>query len=193
MDKKLLIMLSICAVILLVLVSLSNVVGYQSLKSNAINDSPLFNIRAQKANNRDDKNQLSSEYLGKGKNNLLIPLSHEIAWFYQKVIERINRMDEASFSKFITIIIIQKDFEPSLKNINSQEITTTLYRLRNDRNLNFGEKTHETPLRSAQSTACVINCVLNLLFGLFNLLLLVYFTIKYHGDCMVTIIPNQCS
>ena len=39
MDKKPLIVVSICAVVLLVLGSLSNVVGYQSVKSNGISES----------------------------------------------------------------------------------------------------------------------------------------------------------
>jgi hypothetical protein len=42
MDKKPLIGVSICAVVLLVLGSLSNVVGYQSVKSTTVNESPLW-------------------------------------------------------------------------------------------------------------------------------------------------------
>jgi len=48
MDKKPLIVVSICAVVLLVLGSLSNVVGYQSVKSTKANNSPLFQPRTQK-------------------------------------------------------------------------------------------------------------------------------------------------
>jgi len=45
-DKKPLIAVSLCAVVLLLLGSLSNVVGYQSVKST-VNDSPLFSISEQ--------------------------------------------------------------------------------------------------------------------------------------------------
>ena len=81
MDKKPLIGVSICAVVLLVLGSLSNVVGYQSVKST-VNDSPLFQTRTQRATNQ-QQNIITSQYLGKGKGNLLhfpieiIKLNHE--------------------------------------------------------------------------------------------------------------------
>ena len=69
MDKKPLIVLSICAVVLLVLGSLTNVVGYQSVKSTTVNDSPLFNMRTQRATNH-EQNILTFQYLGMGKENL---------------------------------------------------------------------------------------------------------------------------
>ena len=47
MDKKPLIVVSLCAVVLLMRGSLTNVVGYQSVKST-VNDSPLFQTRMQK-------------------------------------------------------------------------------------------------------------------------------------------------
>ncbi len=65
MDKKPLIGVSICAMILLVLGSLTNVVGYQSVKST-VNDSPLFQTRTQRATNQ-QRNFITSQYLGKGK------------------------------------------------------------------------------------------------------------------------------
>jgi len=46
MDKRPLIVVSICAVVLLVLGSLSTVVGYQTVRLN-VNDSPLLTIRKQ--------------------------------------------------------------------------------------------------------------------------------------------------
>jgi hypothetical protein len=69
MDKKLLIGLggSICAVVLLVLSSLSNVVGYQSDGSPALFESPLFSMQRQRRMNH-QWTMLSSQYLGKGMN-----------------------------------------------------------------------------------------------------------------------------
>jgi hypothetical protein len=49
MDKKPLMVVCICAVVLLVLGLLSNVVGYQSVKSLVVND--LFITRTQRATN----------------------------------------------------------------------------------------------------------------------------------------------
>ncbi len=48
MNKYPLIGVSILAVVLLVLGSLSNVVGYQSIQSSGVNDSPLFVISSNK-------------------------------------------------------------------------------------------------------------------------------------------------
>ena len=93
MDKKPLIVVSICAVVLLVMGSLSNVVGYQSVKST-VNDSPLFSMRTQRAINMDGRRLLTSEYLGKGENILLIPMADDKTLLYQKVINRIKIIKE---------------------------------------------------------------------------------------------------
>jgi len=66
MDKKPLIGVSICAVVLLVLGSLTNVVGYQPVKSTALSDSPLFRIRTQRTIHQ-QRNMITSQYLGEGK------------------------------------------------------------------------------------------------------------------------------
>ena len=66
MDKKPLIVVSLCAVVLLVLGSLSNVIGYQSLISLGQNDSPVFSVRTQKVIHH-PRNLIISHYLGEGK------------------------------------------------------------------------------------------------------------------------------
>jgi len=65
MNKYHLIGVSICAVVLLVLGSLSNVVGYQSDKSMTTYDSPLFQLRLQ---NRLNHNQcrIKTQYFERG-------------------------------------------------------------------------------------------------------------------------------
>ena len=67
MDKRPLIGISLCAVVLLVLGSLSNAVGYQSVKST-VNDSPLFRIKLQRLFH-DQQNKITYRYLGGGKNS----------------------------------------------------------------------------------------------------------------------------
>ena len=74
MDKKPLIGVSICAVVILVLGSLSNEVVYQSEKSTNVNDSPLFTTRTQRATNQ-HQNIITSQYLGKGIGNLYVGCS----------------------------------------------------------------------------------------------------------------------
>ena len=61
---------SIGAVVILILVSFTNVVGIQSTTSRTVNQSPLFNIRTQKAINQESKPILISHYLGKGLNTI---------------------------------------------------------------------------------------------------------------------------
>jgi len=70
MGKKPLIGVSICAVVLLVLASLTNVIGYQSMKSSTVGDSPLFKIRTQRVNNQ-HQNITTFQYLGLEKGNCL--------------------------------------------------------------------------------------------------------------------------
>ena len=65
MKKKILIG-SIIAVVILVLVSFSSVVGYRSVNSDSKIESPLFRIR-------NEKGEVSSNYLGKGE-DITIPL-----------------------------------------------------------------------------------------------------------------------
>jgi len=59
MDKYPLIGVSIIAVVLLVLSSLTNVIGYQTVKSTIVNESPLFNIRIKRAINNERGSQIS--------------------------------------------------------------------------------------------------------------------------------------
>lgn len=53
-------------IVLLILVSMTNVVGYNSVVSTSTTDYPLFSTRTQKAINKDESNIPTFEYLGKG-------------------------------------------------------------------------------------------------------------------------------
>jgi hypothetical protein len=101
MNKKILIG-SIIAVAILVLVSFTGVVGYQTTKSSTIaKASPLFNIRTQRAINRESRD-FTCDYVGKSK-EIIIPLSQpdkRIKIIF-KFIESISKMDENTFNKFI--------------------------------------------------------------------------------------------
>jgi hypothetical protein len=125
---------SVGAVAILILVSFTNVVSVQSTTSSSINDSPLFCIRTQNAINKNSKEILTSVYLGKGRNALQIPIPDNRTMMYLTVIDRIKRMDQTTFNNFITIVINQKNRDPRFKNVNSQEILTVLFQLKNDHN-----------------------------------------------------------
>jgi hypothetical protein len=127
MDKKPLIGISFCAVVLLVLGSLSNAVGYQSVKSSAINESPLFRMRTQKATNQ-QQNSITFHYLGKGKESKISIIYRDIRIeSLQKIIERISKMSDAQLVELAGLIGCNK-----MVNENRQQILRLLYQLKNN-------------------------------------------------------------
>ncbi len=129
MDKKPLIGVSICAVVLLVLGSLSNVVGYQSAKSS-VNDSPLFQTRTQRATNQ-KQNGITSRFLGMGEGNLLqFQIRDNTTGQLKKAIDIISNMDEKTFAQFTEVCIQRARQDKSLKDMASSNIVNTLYILK---------------------------------------------------------------
>jgi hypothetical protein len=129
MSKKPLIVVSLCAVVLLVLGSLSNVVGYQSVKST-VNDSPLFQTRTQRATNH-QQNSITSQYIGMGRETLLqIPYKGNKGESVEKVIKIINKMDEKTFERFIELCIQKARRDDTLRDLNRYKIVQTLLLLK---------------------------------------------------------------
>lgn len=130
MKKLVVVAVSLLAVGLLVLGSQTNVVGYQSIKSSEVNESPLFSIRTQRANNQ-QQNLITSHYLGKGKscNLLILPRPDKIASL-SEIINRIRTMDESSFKRFVDYVVIQINRQDNLKNVDIKELINELYNLR---------------------------------------------------------------
>lgn len=90
----------IFAMVLLVLGSLSHVVGYQSIKSSVVNDSPLFQSRIQKMTHQQQPSVLS-QYLGESRENLfLFPIKENHTLTLKRVIEFISKMDKKTLSQF---------------------------------------------------------------------------------------------
>ena len=130
MDKKPLIGVSICAVVLLVLGSLSNVVGYQSVKSSAMSESPLFSMRTQKAINQQQK-IITSQYLGKGKScNLLSLQRPDETDLLIKIISVIQAMNDVIFERFVRIAVEQFSKQGKLKDITPQQFIRGLHQIR---------------------------------------------------------------
>jgi hypothetical protein len=129
MDKKPLIGVSICAVVLLVLGSLSNVVGYSSVKST-VNDSPLFATRTQRATNQ-QQNLLTSQYLGMGKETLLqFSIRDNRTEQLKKAIDIISKMDDKVFAWFTELCLRRIRQDKSLEDMNPNKIITSLYLLK---------------------------------------------------------------
>jgi len=74
--KKKIVILSVGATVLLILASLSSVIGFTSSQSqNQESKSPLFAIRTARSIHEQTSVNIRSEYLGKGKNVYIFPLS----------------------------------------------------------------------------------------------------------------------
>ena len=120
---------SVGAVVILILVSFTNVVGVQSTTSGTASDSPLFSIRTQKATNK-ESSVLASEYLGKGIHALPFPMRDNRTELIQKVIERIRTMDERAFKRFVNDFVSHLNNNDKFNNIDKKQVVINLYRLR---------------------------------------------------------------
>jgi len=176
MNKYPLIGVSICAVVLLVLGSLSNVVGYQSVKSTALSESPLFSVRTQRATNQ-QRNILTSRYLGMGKGNLLqFPTRDDKTEILNKVIESIGKMDDETFERFTQLCIQKIRQDNSFSDLNPYEIKHILYALRTQPNrINFN--TTSPTIWEDKHSICNWNpgCAIVNIFGIIYLIIWVIF------------------
>ena len=190
MDKKPLIGVSILAVVLLVLGSLSNVVGYQSVKST-INDSPLFATRTQRATNQ-QQNSMTYHYIGKGEiSNLVFPLMSDITPLFNEIINRVQAMDESSFNQFVTQVVTQIHNQDTLKNYDTKDLIKELYNVRKNtgRTILDWEINDEkrTILYNYVPTACWFpGCYI------LDILLLIYIIITLYEMNKQTILLSAC-
>ena len=112
MNKKILLG-SIIAVVILVLVSFTGVVGYQTTKSSTIaRASPLFSVRSKRAIDEESKD-LTCDYVGKGEDiSIPLPIRDSRNVFLQKFIDRVSKMNEETCDKYINELfnrLIQED------------------------------------------------------------------------------------
>ncbi len=179
------------ALCVLVLGSLSNVVGYQSVKSS-VNDSPLFQTRTQRATNQ-QQNIITSQYLGKGKNSIPFPLLDNKTSMIQKFINQIRNMDDVAFNKFVKYAISLLIQQGAVKYSDTKGIENGFYQLRENvevydgsTNLNIGNYTW----RSTPTICWFPGCFLLFIFVVFLL------TIGFHcfpteKICMVELGENN--
>jgi hypothetical protein len=129
-NKKSLILLSLCAVVLLVLGSLSNVVGYQSVKSTVVNDSPLFRTRIQRANNH-QQYIVTSQYLGMGKEILWqFPIRDNRTEQLKKAVDIISKMGDKTFAQFTELCLQKARQDNTLQDISNYQIVQALLLLK---------------------------------------------------------------
>lgn len=120
---------SIIAVAILIGVSFTSVVGYNTVKSTSGETSPLFNIRTNRAIYKEN-DDLTCDYVGKGE-ELDISISKRDNRFElsKKVFDNIKKMDDGTFNRYITTIItyLKKN---RYSDIKSEDILTEMNELR---------------------------------------------------------------
>ena len=132
MNKKILIG-SIIAVVILVLVSFTGVVGYQTTKSSTIaRASPLFSVRSSRAIDEESK-EFTYDYVGKGEEiNLKIPKRYDRIGIVQNFINRLSKMDDKTLDILIDRIINRLYHNEDFRNLNVNLIVNILKRLINN-------------------------------------------------------------
>ena len=105
MNKKILLG-SIIAVAILILVSFTGVVGYQTTKSSTIaRASPLFTVRSSRAIDGESKD-IACDYVGKGiDSNIYIPIRNNNQLTVQRFIDLVRSVDDDKFNKFIIQLV----------------------------------------------------------------------------------------
>jgi len=152
MDKKPLIGVSILAVVLLVMGSLSNVVGYESVKSTTVNDSPLFQTRTQRATNQ-QQNSITSQYLGMERESFLqFPFRDNQTEQMKKAIDTISKMDNKTFARFTKLCIYRIKADKASKDINPNDIvkTLTLLKIKTISNIDSSTNKNKANIASSQ-------------------------------------------
>jgi len=130
MNKKILIG-SIIAVTILIDVSFTSVVGYRSVDSDA-KASPLFNIRINRAIQKDSEN-LNYDYIGKGNGiNILLPTRNNKVELLEKFVDVIGRMDDKSFDKFVNLILSNIFTRDDFQEYQQEDIIMFFNHLRNN-------------------------------------------------------------
>ena len=175
MNKKILIG-SIITVVILILVSFTGVVGYQTGKSSTTaRASPLFNIRTSRAIEEESKD-IACDYVGKGEEtNIQLKGRIRRAELVQKAITIIRGMNDKTFSKFIARIILHlknrekmadKETSDALKVLNNIRINPNFNKYYNTKyNLNTIINCVPTLeyFTCFGSPGCIINSILNIL------------------------------
>jgi len=128
MNKNILIG-SVIVVAILVGVSLTSVVGYQSVEYS-LKESPLFNVRSGRAIEK-GSNEVTCDYVGKGiETNLNVPELNNRIDKIDALITAIKMMDDKSLKIFANYIALQLKQSHEFQAYTSEDIFQTLMQLK---------------------------------------------------------------
>jgi hypothetical protein len=186
--KKKILLGSIVAVVILVLVSLTGVVGYQTTSSTIAKASPLFTVRTNRAIGKESKD-LTCKYVGKGI-TLPFPKRDDRVVMFQKVIDSISKMDDEAFERFIAHIINNAQKDKGFNGVNPNKIRGALYLLRNSDkpipifNSDTGNKTFNNGFKG------ILFCIFLLPISIILDFFIWCFNFDYTGVMMITYCCN---
>ena len=158
MKKKILLLGCVASVIVLVLASFSSVVGFQKNEYNNALVSPLFNIRTNMALKTEKQEDITNNYIGKGKESTLFFSSiknNDI--LIQNFIEKIIKISDDEFNRLIGLV--KNKLGNNIIN-DADNIIKILYNLRGNNKINLDKKDDiiaKTPLTEGYDT-CQFGC-----------------------------------
>ena len=131
MNKKILLG-SIIAVVILVLVSFTGVVGHQTTTNTFARASPLFSVRSKRAIDEASRD-LTCNYVGKGREiALLLPKRESRNVLIQKVIDIISKRDDKELNRLIELVKNKLFYIKSFNENERAKIINIFHHIRNN-------------------------------------------------------------
>ncbi|UCF13424.1 MAG: hypothetical protein JSW06_03985 [Thermoplasmatales archaeon] len=154
MNKKILVG-SIIAVVILILVSFTSVVGYDSVKSTSAINSPLFGIRTKRAIGQGQED-ITTDYLGHGEQtNIQFSSRMKKIEQIQKAIGIISKMSDRAFSKIVVRVVLKLKYQEKL---DAKETSEALQILNNIMRKPNDIKHYDTNNNPKPETGWYISC-----------------------------------
>jgi hypothetical protein len=200
MNKKILIGGSAVAVVVLVLASLSSVIGYNSVELSA-KGSPLFSVRSKRAT--DEKQvSLTCEYIGKRTEiTIPFPIQDDRTALLQKIMDIIIMMDDKTFDRFIDLVIHRFYQEDVIKKGNNEKVVALLHLFRTSSeaiNDVFDGETENDVTSEQYISICpwtpgcwIYNILSEIIIGLVLLYLYIKYFISLRTGCLT--LDEECN
>jgi len=198
MNKKILIG-SIIAVAILVLVSFTGVVGYQTTKSSTIaKASPLFTVRSSRAIDEESKD-IACDYVGKDREILItLPKRNDRTIEMKKSIDILTKMDGIAFNRFIKLLINRLYRDSTIRNDEIPKIIMALYQLKTNPENIRNELADMTDKTQTQNFFCLftlgtlIECISSFIFItiLFIIVYILWLFYPTGGNTCILFNPN---
>ena len=144
---------SILSVVILILVSFTGAVGYQTTSTIA-RASPLFSVRSKRAIGQGEKD-ITTDYLGHGEEtNIQFSSRMKRTEQAQKAIDIINIMDDRAFSRFVARIISHPKSPEQMTDMETSDVLQALFYIRENPNDVEYYDTENNPIETFEYITC---------------------------------------